>query len=1261
MSNSKVLDDEQRAAYMADHNVVVSAGAGSGKTTVLSRRYVRLIKERKLSIEAILTLTFTRKAATEMFSRIHEELIKLDDPWVQEQLQRFDMARIDTLDSFCSTIVRGSCQNYGIPPNFTIDEMRLKSLAEQTAMEFLMENRNEPVVAQLVSIYSFDRIVRDFLADFCQYHLPMVNCPSFRELAEKQVAYNLVEINNKLQILSSCIAEGSSLDKGSGQKTLAAIVDTLSKYTSCPAEYSETAHAAIETICADILAVRLPGKTTPGSSLERAKEIFSTAKESCRALRNLLAFYQNRDHILKAGELLDELSRRFNRKKRNEALLSFGDLIDLAVDILATSLPLRNYYKNQIRAIMIDEFQDNNEKQKELLYLLAEDPARENPGIPGPEQLAPDKLFFVGDEKQSIYRFRGADVSVFKRLSEELTRAPKSDAKSDADTATDTAADTAGENQISRQLSISTNYRSVPELIQFFNTLFPGVFGNASEDYEASYTQARSSPEKPPSGAVPVEFLLNPFQTDDEYGDTGTDDNSEDGPAEGSTPDAAPAEAKQVPYCSASETEALAVARRIIQGISEKEFSAADVALLFRTTTHQSDFERVFRTVGIPFASADPRGLFLDAPANDFYALLQLVIFPQDTNAYATVLRSPFVNLSDRTFLRLMLEVKAKPRYLPFGELAEEFWLNGEPEDRERYAHGAILYRQLEAMADTQGIATIVAWLWYDSGYRTSLLADSDMNQILGHFQLFYDLAVKADQRHLTLSAFLDELAPLIGSSERIEQDETDKGLDAVTFMTIHKSKGLQFPVVIVPQAGAASQTERNEHPYFYSRDFGPVISWKPYSKNSRDTIQNPLFEQLREEENRQNRAELKRLLYVALTRAERKCIIAGSRKLSKSQIDEFNTSFNEEPSYLEGVLFTKPQQDKKKVSFFDLLAQGIEQVPKTLYSLTEISPVPITEKGRELARLREAMSRYRTAGAPPIARPPATPAAFTSAAALGPASSRLDPKAAFYLRPPIPPIVAAPRTTSPTAMERLWQKTRTTEPEKIQAPQLPRLPVDPIIASSSKDLETLFGTLCHGVIQNLLEDRGTDPTLSLLSELKAADLSSEHQSLFIDEANKLARAFLESELGKAALEAKPQLRTEYAVLLPLLPPGTAVSAAAHPSQSRPILVQGSIDLIFETATHCVIIDFKTDKALIGEAHRIQMECYHRAGKAFSDKPVQTLLVYLRGMEIVELTPRLSDAELYQLAQDSLSEEAPWNLESHRGEDPLFGGSTPHI
>jgi ATP-dependent helicase/nuclease subunit A len=153
-SGRREFDPDQRAAIDVDRNAVVSAGAGSGKTTVLVERYARLVEQRGLTVDSILALTFTRKAAAEMNSRIYARLSGSAEPRSAEQLALFDTARISTLDSFCGSIARGAAHRYGIPPDFAVDEARLERAADEVAVELLMDRREDPALRRLVATWA---------------------------------------------------------------------------------------------------------------------------------------------------------------------------------------------------------------------------------------------------------------------------------------------------------------------------------------------------------------------------------------------------------------------------------------------------------------------------------------------------------------------------------------------------------------------------------------------------------------------------------------------------------------------------------------------------------------------------------------------------------------------------------------------------------------------------------------------------------------------------------------------------------------------------------------------------------------------------------------------------------------------------------------------------------------------------------------------------------------------------------------------------
>ncbi|MDR2110700.1 MAG: UvrD-helicase domain-containing protein [Spirochaetaceae bacterium] len=1147
-------DKDQEAAYLADKNTVVSAGAGSGKTTVLAERYVRLITARGLDPEAILTLTFTRKAAAEMYSRIFSRLSASEHPRAREALARFNTARISTLDSFCGAIVRGGSYRYGIPADFSTGEAALRRTAGETAVEILMTRRKEPALRRLVATRTFEAIAGDLFADLGLSVISMVRPENFSALAKAQICFIEEKIGESCKNINA-LGEVILAVEDSQVKTLTQAKAAIRSRFPLKSRDAEGLYETARFFSSGE-SFKLPPSNARDRGLIELREPAVLLKKEAANLMALTSALVFREDIPVIGEILDEYARLLVDRKRRQGLLSFQDTMELAVDILTHDRELRGYYKSHIKAIMIDEFQDNNDLQKKLLYLLAERDDAASPGIPKPEDLAPDKLFFVGDEKQSIYRFRGADVSVFRGLSRELGSA----------------------------LSLRTNYRSTPRLTAFFNILFPGVFGVPDAPFEAEFREMLPPAGEPPSREKglpgnfppPVELYIREIPKTGGGESAGDDDE-----------------------VSSAAGEALAAAERIIGGVKNGEFQFGDVAVLFRTTTHQHEYERTFRQAGIPFNAADPRGILAEGPANDLYAILRLVLFPQDRNAYGTVLRSPFVNLGDESFLKIMLEKPGEP----FPETAAL----GNPGEQARYEQGKTIFRALRDRVDTGGIAPALDFLWYETGYRTMLLHDRESRPNLEHFDYLYTLALDADRRGLSMGAFLDELAPLMGSAEKMEAGDLPEKKNLVSLMTIHKSKGLEFPVLILANAGSHDMAQTNAKPCYVDSRFGPVINLKSeYAKRNRPGI-NYFYEQGRELARRQAGAELKRLFYVAVTRAQKQLIIFGGLKVPlKTGVPDIPSPDNP----LFSGAYAEVSGEGKRQSFITLLSQGLLGKPEALpyYRVIPFTAPGIDEYARRIGALRRALP----GNAAPV-----------------PDTANLLRR--FYKKPAGMVTAAKTLITSPSLIEAYAAPLA--PPEIRHGPPLSPFKCDPWLedrrdgddlSGESGNLKKAFGILCHRAIEKLLSgpDTGTLRDFPGLKEVfsvfRRAELSGRVLELLEAEALELARLFLASPLGKEAAAARRR-RSEFPFILP--------------AGDRPVLIQGIIDLIYEYGERCIIIDFKTDRHLIPESHKAQMACYRMAASAFSDLPVQSMLVYLRGMRIVPFEPHIEAEDFFAWAR----------------------------
>ncbi|MDR1868311.1 MAG: UvrD-helicase domain-containing protein [Treponema sp.] len=1124
------LDDEQSAAYYEDANVVVSAGAGSGKTTVLSERYVRLITEKNLDSSDVLTLTFTRKAASEMYERIYRTLSASTHPKALERLAHFDQARIATLDSFCAALTRGGSVLFGISHDFRIDDKELIISAEESAIECIMRHRNEELIRSLVATHDFEHVVTNLFVKLALDYSSLAHPGNFGEKAKKQIEFLEKEIKQLIDNIN--VIREHILNLDSSDKTLNVLRDIQGKISSLfllQSDFSGDSLAQLLEQVPCLLNIRTPqhsAKILKNSIKAQLRDYIVALKSSCTLLKIVAENLQYRDNIEQLGIILDEYEAMFLEHKRQKGIVSFRDIAELAVEILKEDINLRSFYKKTIKAIMIDEFQDNNNLQKELMYLIAE---REDYGtkgiIPSVHDLNPHKLFFVGDEKQSIYRFRGADVSVFKKLCTEL---PK-------------------------KLSIQANYRSDPELIYFFNAVFPAIFGEAQEEYEAVFSPMKPKQEQEDSKDLKVEIYL-------QLKDPSSKEDSENEEEEETTP---------------AYKEAYITAERIVKGVQNNEFKYGDVALLFMKTTYQNEYENIFRRVEIPFTATDPRGIFYEGPANDFYAILRLTLFPKDRVAYATMLRSPFVNLSDDTVVKILLEADISI----FNPEPPVDWFSSN-EERSRYDHGCTIFNEVAKRIDSESLASLFSYLWYETGYAAMYLYDEQARHNYEYFDYLYSLAVDADQRKVNTITFLDELAPLMQSSEKIIINTELDNENKVHFLTVHKSKGLQFPFVFLVNAGGMITSEKNNTLFYFDKEFGPTANFRSEKEAHNKRIVNYFFHRGKEVAEKQAIAELKRLFYVGATRAEKKLFIIGTRTLinaEKEKLKEYDANQSVEKMVKTPRVDSKGERIHNK-SFLDLLAIGLASSNTQSYTVHPIS-YSESELEQNIYRLKQKIRQLT--------------GSFSDYSAISQQNLELFYRDRTDFLAPRKRII-----TTPTAFETTYNVGR----------ELKSLEIDPLVATNP-ELIPHFGTLCHVMIEKCIditrnnvplpEDIGWKETRAQFHDfnLKDSELKKLHRT-----ALRLAKDFLKTDIGKYVVCTASNVRTEFSFVLPLF------------KDSYTILVNGTIDLIYEQNGTCIIVDFKTDRFFQKGSHIVQMSCYRLAARSFSSLPVKIIVIYLREM-----------------------------------------------
>lgn len=1109
------LDDNQRAASQIDTNAVIAAGAGSGKTRVLAARFVYLIIEKEIPVDEILALTFTKKAASEMYTRIYSTLCEIDHPAAREAIASFHLARIDTIDSFCNSITRTACRQYGVSPDFDIDNNKAMELASELALPFFLENRRKSAIRQFMKKYSLSELSTALFADTVVRYSPIskpLDFPAFRILQKKIIEERFPKAAEEIIRLMHSV---SNLPKAKGkiQEQVSLVLETL---PDMPEIENRTTITTFISLCSKLSAIRLPGNVSDPTLVEMKELLSSFKNELFPEFLSLANSVLNDSFVEETFSMLSEFQTLFHQKKRAAGLMTFADISQLAVDALTNDCALRSAYKNSISAIMIDEFQDDNALQRNLFFLIAEKKDRTVLSVPDASELCPDKLFFVGDEKQSIYRFRGADVSVFRELSSDLgcTESP----------------------------SLGTNYRTEAPLLDIFNQVFPFVFlrtdfytGDTFPLYEAAFTPILSSCNTPNVVSSLDILLVNEAMfSDTESTRLGKEDT----------------EAAEVAERIRMLVESGTLVRGKKNGKDEaKKCTYDDIAILFRSGTKQHYFEKHLRENNIPYQAESLRGLFSDAPINDMYALLRLAVFPADNTAYAILLRSPFVTLSDKGFILALIHRTENSESndtlnIPFSEEIDALL---DDEDRTRFQRGRELYHSVREKADRIHASEIITSLWYDEGYRYAILSEKDLHRYAELYDYFFELARQSDAKGETLATFLDRIAYLMSSGDKID------GLDipversgGVKLMTVHKSKGLEFPVVFLVDCGNEGRADTNSAPVYFSPISGISVNTGG-ADGAENARSNYFYELGREEEKNKAQAEIRRLLYVAMTRAETRLIISGLIKLGGESGDESRTEEALRSDICERLdkkdaAAQKAGKSVQKRSFFDFLLPA--------FTLAELNGVTITEI---VPRERKNFSNGQKLSADEITRI----------------------SEAQYETAEIATYESSPRT-----------RYSATSLQDIPNQNLNQIKSEP--DSLDLFLKTLgipaneFGTYAHKAI----EERFTGITAFMPEEIKT-------------KVSEMVDRFMTSQLGIQAQKALWR-QNEYGFI------------THYQYNSEKITVTGQMDLVYEYENTVYIIDYKTDKVENPALHAEQLSVYRKAALDLWKKDVQSWLFYLR-------------------------------------------------
>ncbi|MDD1729686.1 MAG: UvrD-helicase domain-containing protein, partial [Methanospirillum sp.] len=827
-----------------DRSLIVTAGAGTGKTHVLVNKYLNLLEAfgaesdentRPLSVHNILALTFTDKAAAEMKERIRSGLETKNGKFWDKARTEFLTAPVQTFHSFCAQVLREFAFEAKIEPSFVVMDAQESSRILTSSYQDLIHTpgEEEEIVYALATVgqYNLETMIRTlysrrdeadrFFTRFSGNPDEIISCwqheisrfresevrkirgnPRFRETVQSLMAFAYMDIpgDDKAMIHLQKIRPGLEILDSDG----------------APDEF----YAA----SASILKESLRG----GSTKVWSEDLLSELKETNRNLKELLkpiekvsrvSFNPAEPFNVRTIRFLQALGSTFSRfcelvdgAKDRAGGIDFSDLIRYTRQLFRDNHDLVvRHYAEQFRYILVDEFQDTDPAQFEIVTAIAGDPTSDT-----------RSLFIVGDPKQSIYLFREADVTRFRDASTLITEGCKGS-----------------------EIPLDVCFRSSPAVIGLVNILFSRIFASSSQPFEFPYDITGVSPERTRhSGSVTL--LLT--QKKEEI--------------------------------SEPEAVATAIADLVLEGrevyeegerdesgrrtFTRRPASWSDIAILLERRTNLGSYLHALGNRDIPYYVHKGTGFYQRQEILDLISLLTFLQRPYDDIALAGLLRSPYFGLSDTVLFRIRRE-KGETLFDQLHQYGRE--------NRDATRIHALLTSWIQR-AGRWRVAPLIQAALDESGVLVVYGGLIEGAQILSNIEKLLEMVRKREESE---SYQLADLVTDLGEAIRTEDQEgeamiDDPELDAVRIMTIHAAKGLEFPIVVVPEMG--TRPNLTHPPILLDGELMGVRIPDPDADF--ETEETPVFTILRKQQEEKLLAEKKRLFYVALTRTADHLIMSG-------------------------------------------------------------------------------------------------------------------------------------------------------------------------------------------------------------------------------------------------------------------------------------------------------------------------------------------------------------------------------------------------
>ena len=1209
MSNEvKWTEEQQQAIYEKGNNILVAAGAGSGKTAVLVERIINKIVNEKIDIDKLLVVTFTNAAAAEMRERvlnaIYEKIDKNpEDERLQRQVTLLNKASICTIDSFCLDVVRNNFFELNISQNFRIGDPIEIDILKQDVIEDLFEEKYEnedkdfeklintytsykddtPLKELILTVYTYiqsnpfpekwleEKVemfnLEDIEQDFSKTLWGQILLKQINEIIEDSIIKINAEKDNLQrypELHKSWLLLNDDIDK---LETLKANLDSWDKTYTIYQEFKFNPWSVDKNI-------KIEAKEIAKITREDVKKKFKKELDNILELKSKEANTDIKEMYIilkKLKQIILEFGELFEKKKKEKNIVDFSDIEHNALKILLNEkrepTEIAKKYQEKFEEIAIDEYQDSNLVQEYILTAIS----REN------------NIFMVGDVKQSIYKFRQARPDLF------LNKYKKYKLKQEK------------KNEENLKIQLFKNFRSREEILDFSNLIFSKIM--TEELGELNYTEEEylnlgASYEKTWQN---LKTEIDILKIEDEENEDEQEENYEE---ENSEHD----EQEEKERLEDIELEARFVANRIKQLIENKfqiydvkkkekrNIRYKDIVVLLRSTRETAPiFEKEILKIGMPVFSDSSSEYLESIEIQTIMNLLKIINNPLQEIPLVATMRSHIGGFTDNE----LVEIRLSDKYDNFYNTLLKAKKDVSPQLRKKIN---TFLENLEMWRKEQEYLSLDELIWKiydDTGYYNYVGLMSNGNLRQANLKILFERAKQCESISFKgLFNFINYIEKIKTSSKDMDSAKViGENDDVIRIMSIHKSKGLEFPIVFLSGTGKQFNLMDLNKKILLHPEIGIGVKYIDYERQieydtlSKKAMKNQIkIETLSEE---------MRILYVALTRAKEKIIITGYTKNKKQEDIIKNVEKYKElnhiilkkyKSYLDWIQLVYLYNEEKATKLAVMNVYEKDEIIKMCNNEKEIEENPIEELIKKLneAKLDEDEKQK---------------------------IAQILEYEYTYKKSTI-----IPTKTSVTEIKKLKTtiqnddiKIKKEISQEIGLPKPKFLQTDEDIKITNAEK----GTLIHLCMQKLdlsKEKYTISEIKELIERLIMNKIITEKEAEAIN-INKIYQ-FTKSEIWKEMHKAKQVEREKpFYINIP-------AKEIYEQNINENILVQGVIDLYYiDENDNLILVDFKTDyvenknEQILINKYKIQLELYKKALESSIDKKVDKMYIYSTYLE----------------------------------------------